>query len=95
MNLQEIFNRVEREVSQAKLQYPGNKHRLLAFVEESGEVTKAFLDFSQGKCGRADIEMELIQAIGMAVRLLQEGDADFPKFKKGSEHDEKRLGVEL
>lgn len=79
--LYEIAFKIESELKRAREKFPGNKQRLHAFVEESGEVTKAFLDLQQGKATVEDVRKELIQSICMAVRLLQEGDAEFPEFK--------------
>lgn len=82
MLLKEIALLVEIELQKARRKFPDNKHLLHAFTEEAGEVTKAFLDMNQGKCDDAHVIKELVQAIAMAVRLLQEGDPDFPGLKR-------------
>jgi len=76
----EIIAAVETELKFARDKFPSNKHLLHAFTEEAGEVTKAFLDNAVGKCESSHIRKELVQAIAMAVRLLQEGDPDFPNL---------------
>ncbi len=78
MHLQAIFALVELELQKARSKFPSNKHLLHAFTEEAGEVTKAFLDMNQGKAEERQVLKELIQTIAMAVRLMQEGDPDFP-----------------
>ena len=76
-SIDEIFQDVGQEIQRARSNFPSNKHLVLALAEESGEVVKAFLDYSQGKCSYSQVEKELIQTITVAVRLMQEGDADF------------------
>lgn len=80
MTFDEIIAAVETELKFARDKFPSNKHLLHAFTEEAGEVTKAFLDNAVGKCESSHIRKELVQAIAMAVRLLQEGDPDFPNL---------------
>lgn len=74
--LHHIMKAVEIELAKAREKFPSNKHLVLALAEESGEVVKAFLDYSQGKSSQLEIVKELVQTITVAVRLLQEGDAD-------------------
>lgn len=76
-----IFFLVEKELERARDLHPGNKMRLLALNEEVGEVTKAFLDMHEGKETPDAIFEELIQVIAVCVRLIQEGDHQFPGFK--------------
>ena len=71
MTFDEIIAAVETELKFARDKFPSNKHLLHAFTEEAGEVTKAFLDNAVGKCESSHIRKELVQAIAMAVRLLQ------------------------
>jgi hypothetical protein len=72
---------VEQELVKARAKFPSNKHLLHAFQEEAGEVTKAFLDSNQGKADDYAILKELIQTITVGMRLIQEGDPDFPALK--------------
>jgi hypothetical protein len=71
---------VREELKKARAAFPSNKQLLHAFVEEAGEVTKAFLDMQQKKGDSAQTRKELIQAAAMAMRLLEEGDPEFPEF---------------
>jgi len=77
MKIETIFKKVNKEIYYARNKFPSNKHLLAAFNEESGEVTKAMMDYHQGKGTKKNIIKESIQAIAMAVRLIQEGDPDF------------------
>ena len=76
MSIEEIIGDAQEEVVSARRKFPSNKHLLHAFQEEAGEVTKAYLDCSQNKGTPQQIRTELIQTIAMAIRLIQEGDAD-------------------
>lgn len=71
---------IRLELAKARMKFNSNKQMLHAFVEEAGEVTKAFLDMQQGKCKPEDVRKELIQAAAMAFRLLEEGDPEFPEY---------------
>lgn len=77
-SLNVIMEEVKAELARARARFPSNKLLLHAFAEEAGEVTKAFLDSTDGRSGADQIRIELIQTITVAVRLLQEGDPDFP-----------------
>lgn len=84
-----IFEAVLNEVSSARDKFPNDKHRLHALTEECGEVTQAMLNqyHASGKTGYTDkvhedynikVRKELIQTMAMCVRVLTEGDPDFP-----------------
>jgi NTP pyrophosphatase (non-canonical NTP hydrolase) len=81
MSSERIFAMVEAELHSARTKFPDTKHLLHAFTEEAGEVTRAFLQLHYHKGSREDVLKELIQTIAMAMRLLQEGDPDFPGFR--------------
>jgi hypothetical protein len=66
------------EVSRARLKFPSNAHMFAALSEEVGEVAKALLEGQ----GRDRIRAEALQVACVAMRLYEEGDADFPE--KGS-----------
>lgn len=71
---------IREEMKRAREKFPTNKQMLHAFTEEAGEVTKAFLDLQQGKCDQFAVRKEIIQAACTAIRLLEEGDPEFPQF---------------
>jgi NTP pyrophosphatase (non-canonical NTP hydrolase) len=81
LNESEILVRLE--LRKARDKFSSNKQMLHAFTEEAGEVTKAFMDLQQGKCGVEDVRKEIVQAAAMAFRLLEEGDPEFPEFNVG------------
>jgi len=62
----------------ARQKFPGNKMMLAALVEEVGELAKALLDHSRGKATAAEIYAEAIQVATMAIRIAEEGSAEFP-----------------
>lgn len=81
MELDQIMFCVKQELVKARRKFPSNNHLLHAFAEEAGEVTKAFLDSNQGKSDDVHMLKEIIQTITVGVRLIQEGDPDFPALK--------------
>lgn len=72
-----FFENVEREVERAREKFPSNDLLGYAFVEESGELTKAILDKRNSREGGhfMDIEIykEAVQTVAMVIRLLEEG----------------------
>ena len=65
---------VGAEVMRARAKFPGNEHLLAALTEEVGELAQAML---QGK-PRDEIEKEAIQVACVAIRIVEEGDGEFP-----------------
>lgn len=78
---QRIIDSVNAELERARSKFPSNEKMLHAFVEEAGEVTREFLELHFDKARPEDVRKELIQVIAMAVRLIEEGDPEFPKFR--------------
>jgi len=66
---------INAEVMKARLKFPGNAKLLAALVEEVGELAKALLQ----RRPKDEIEREAIQVAAVAVRIIEEGDADFAK----------------
>lgn len=64
---------VRREVERARSKFPGNHKLLAALMEEVGELAQAMLQ----KKDPHDIAKEAIQVAAVAIRILEEGDADF------------------
>lgn len=64
---------VGREVARARAKFPSNEHLLAALVEEVGELAQALL---QGQPA-PEVVAEAIQVAAVAVRIVEEGDADF------------------
>ena len=71
---------VAAEVIRARIKFPDNTHKLAALVEEVGELAQAML---QGKPWD-EIEKEAIQVAAVAVRIIEEGDSDFPATCAGA-----------
>lgn len=69
---------VEEEVRRSRQKFPGNEHMLAALVEEVGEVARALLESKP----RSDVVSEAVQVAATAVRLIEEGDADFRDVPK-------------
>lgn len=68
---------VSAEVARARILFPGNKQQLAALVEEVGELAQALIDHDRGKATADDIQKEAVQVAAMAIRLLEEGSAEF------------------
>jgi hypothetical protein len=75
------------EVERARKLWPGNKNRLVALLEELGEVAKALLDYDSGVAKDEDVYTELVQCLAMVIRLACEGDAS---FKWRMKHEDQR-----
>lgn len=65
---------IHNEVARARAKFPNNAHLLAALVEEVGELAKALLEGGNS----VDAKAEAIQVACVAVRIIEEGDADFP-----------------
>jgi NTP pyrophosphatase (non-canonical NTP hydrolase) len=66
---------IDDEVVAARSKFPGNAHMLAALVEEVGELAQAML---QGQPIQRIID-EAKQVACVAIRIIEEGDADFPE----------------
>lgn len=64
---------IAREVTRARVKFPGNRFLLAALTEEVGELAQAMLQKRPGE----EIAKEAIQVAAVAVRILEEGDASF------------------
>lgn len=69
---------IQAEVLRARAKFPGNEHMFVALVEEVGELGQALLKLSESKWPRQRVVEEATQVACMAVRIIEEGDADFP-----------------
>ncbi len=76
----ELLEQIEDEVSRARKKFPGTKHLNVALMEEVGELAQAQLQ----RRGDAAIRKEAIQVIAVAVRIIQEGDADLANISDAS-----------
>ena len=69
------YHPIDRELTRAENlhpNYPSSIFQQLAIMqEEAGEVTKAVLDYSEGKAALHDVREELTQTAAMCVRMLK------------------------
>lgn len=68
---------INREVRRARAHFPANTHLLAALVEEVGELAQAMLQ-------DANWREEAIHVACVAVRIYEEGDADFVDAQEDS-----------
>ena len=64
---------ISAEVVRARTKFPNNHKMLAALVEEVGELAKALLQ----RMPSAEVRKEAIQVACVAIRIIEEGDADF------------------
>lgn len=69
---------LNKELYYARKNFPSNQHLMVALVEEVGELAQALIDNSRGKTSEYHVFAEAIQVATMAVRLAEEGSAEFP-----------------
>lgn len=61
------------ELLRARTKFPGNTHLTHALTEEVGELAKAQLQ----RRPRSEVVAEAVQVACLAIRIIEEGDADF------------------
>lgn len=66
---------VRVEIDRARAIAPGSKNRLLAFVEESGELVQAVMNYYEGKGCLDSVLTEAIHSGATLFRLIDEGDS--------------------
>lgn len=80
---------IEAEVARARAKFPAGRHLMVALTEEVGELAEALLkteeegDLSSHRVNtdvsrRARVREEAVQVACVAIRIIEEGDADFP-----------------
>lgn len=69
----QLLDDIEDEIERARAKHPDPAHLTVALMEEVGELAQAEL---QGQ-SRERIREEAVQVIAVAVRIIQEGDAEF------------------
>ena len=75
--LPEFLDRVADEVAKAREKFPSSAHNLAALIEEKGELVEALMANGNTGDGHADVLKEATQTAAMAVRIVEEGDADY------------------
>ena len=71
------FEAIRAELSRARAKFPSNRHMLAALTEEVGELAQAMIDNHRQKASADAVRDEAIQVATMAIRVAEEGDADF------------------
>jgi hypothetical protein len=84
----ETLSKIEEELKFARENFPGNAMMLAALFEEVGELSKALIEHRCAKKRQASVMQlyrcmdgvarEAVQTAVMAIRILEEGDSDFP-----------------
>ena len=65
--------RLEGRMREARAKHRGNKHLMVALTEEVGELARALLDGESPE----RVADEALDVACVALRILEEGDADF------------------
>lgn len=90
------YSLVERELERAKKLHPNFPtdifQQLAIMQEEAGEVTKAVLDYKDGKCPLQHVKEELIQTAAMCMRMLEDVNLSiFTVFEEKTEVTKKMI----
>lgn len=71
---QYFLDAVAQETRIARIKYPGNAGRYVAFTAEAGEVFHEMQKILTGRGTHDNMRFELIQVAAMALRLYSESD---------------------
>lgn len=74
------LRKIRAELIRARTKFPGNEKLTVALMEEVGELAQALLQDKP----REEIVKEAVQVACVAVRIAEEGDADFGSDKEWS-----------
>jgi NTP pyrophosphatase (non-canonical NTP hydrolase) len=66
------FRDLDEEIQRARAKFPRADHLIAALAEEVGECAQAYL---QGRA--SDARAEALQVACVAMRIVEEGDAEF------------------
>lgn len=72
------IRRINNELARARAKFPHNTHLTHALTEELGELAKAQM---QGR-PQTEIDAEAIQVAALAIRIIEETDADFENLSE-------------
>lgn len=79
MKKETAIYKIKRELERAEQKHPNWPidilHQVAILNEESGEVTKAALQFEYEGCSLEEVENELIQTAAMCLRMLKNIDS--------------------
>ncbi len=72
---------INAELEQARAKFPMPNPTFVALVEEVGELAQALLKCKSGSPEHSKrVYEEAIQCAVMAIRVLEEGDRDYPAY---------------
>lgn len=83
-----VITMVRGELDAARRKFPGNLHRLVALMEEVGELAQAMMEHDTD--GSQTIQMvlrEAVQVAAMAIRVATDGDENFSYLFPSIEED--------
>lgn len=69
-----LVNQARARAEKAMTKFPQPNYVLNKVAEESGEVIKAVIHYTEGRETWANVEAELIDNLAMLIRLVKEGD---------------------
>lgn len=72
---------VLEEIRRARGMFPGATMNFAALIEEVGELAAALIERGRGKATDEDVFKEAVQVAAMAIRVLEEGDPQFPAYR--------------
>lgn len=90
---QELLDALDEEVGRARAKFPANVHLLPALMEEVGELSSALLECE----GVARVRAEALQVACVALRIAEEGCAEFEGWKdaKGQDSPQRHRDTEV
>lgn len=68
---------IDAELNFARAKFPGSNLNFPALVEEVGELAQALLEHKYQRKTRDEVFAEAIQVAVMAIRIAEEGSAEF------------------
>lgn len=69
-----LVNQARERAEKAMTKFPQPNYVLNKVAEESGEVIKAVIHYTEGRETWENVEAELIDNLAMLIRLIKEGD---------------------
>jgi hypothetical protein len=83
------FELIRAELASSRAKFPGNRHMAVALMEEVGELARGLLEDDA-----QNVKDEAVQVAVTAIRIFDEGDADFgPAVPEPAEHARDCLSV--
>lgn len=86
----DLVEKAKARAAKAAIKFPQPNYVLNKFSEESGEVVKEVIHYTENRGDWARVEDEIVDLLAMTIRLLKEGDGVIgfiPPYLKGGIHD--------